>query len=67
MDNKALADHLLHLLHQVNQAQCEYAEGNTIDHAYSRQDSVYGKLHDALEIVAPERLQAYVETGDLIL
>ena len=65
MDNKALADHLLHLLHQVNQAQCEYAEGNTIDHAYSRQDSVYGKLHDALEIVAPEILADYLVAGDV--
>jgi hypothetical protein len=65
MDNKALAAHLIHLLHQVNQAKA--VEGNTIDHAYSRQDSVYGKLHDALEIVAPERLQAYIETGDPIL
>ena len=63
MDNKALAAHLIHLLHQVNQA--EAVEGNTIDHAYSRQDSVYGKLHDALEIVAPEILADYLVSGDL--
>ena len=67
MNNNELATQLLHLLHQVNQAPCEYAEGNTIDPEYSRQHSVYGKLQAALEIVAPERLQAYVETGDLIL
>ena len=67
MNNNELATQLLYLLHQVNQAPCEYAEGNTIDAAYSRQDSVYGKLQAALEIVAPERLQAYIETGDLIL
>ena len=65
MNNNELATQLLYLLHQVNQA--EAVEGNTIDHAYSRQDSVYGKLQAALEIVAPERLQAYIETGDLIL
>ena len=63
MDNQTLAAHLIHLLHQVNQA--EAVEGNTIDAAYSRQDSVYGKLHDALEIVAPEILADYLVTGDV--
>lgn len=63
MSNNELATQLLQLLAQVNQA--EAVEGNTIDHAYSRQDSVYGKLHDALAMVAPERLQAFIETGDL--
>jgi len=63
MDNKALAAHLIHLLHQVNQGSA--VEGNTIDHAYSRPDSVYGKLHDALEIVAPEIVAAYDESGDV--
>ena len=63
MNNNELATQLLYLLHQVNQA--EAVEGNTIDHAYSRQDSVYGKLHDALEIVAPEILADYLVAGDV--
>ena len=62
MNNNELATQLLQLLAQVNLAG---QEGNTVDHEYSRQHSVFGKLHDALEIVAPERLQAYIETGDL--
>jgi hypothetical protein len=63
MNNETLAANLLHLLHQVNQSSA--VEGNTIDHAYSRQDSVYGKLHDALEIVAPEILADYLVAGDV--
>jgi hypothetical protein len=63
MNNNELATQLLYLLHQVNQA--EAVEGNTIDHAYSRQDSVYGKLQAALEIVAPEILADYLVAGDV--
>ena len=62
-NNNELATQLLYLLHQVNQA--EAVEGNTIDHAYSRQDSVYGKLQAALEIVAPEILADYLVAGDV--
>ncbi len=62
MNNNELTTQLLQLLAQVNLAG---HEGSNIDYDYSRQDSVYGKLHDALEIVAPERLQAFIETGDL--
>jgi hypothetical protein len=63
MNNNELATQLLYLLHQVNQA--EAVEGNTIDHAYSRQDSVYGKLQAALETVAPEILADYLVAGDV--
>jgi len=62
MNNSELATQLVRLLSQVNAAS--YDEGNTIDYKYSRDDSVFGKLSEALEMIAPSAHSAFMNTGD---
>tara|TARA_R110000787_G_C13354136_1_gene439372 strand:+ start:596 stop:859 length:264 start_codon:yes stop_codon:yes gene_type:complete len=62
INNTDLAHALIKLLADVNEAGG--VEGNTIDHAYSRPDSVLGKLEEALSIVCPEAVEAYFKEGN---
>jgi hypothetical protein len=62
MNNSDLATQLVKLLSQVNAAS--YDEDNTIDYKYSRDDSIFGKLSEALEMIAPEAHLEFMNTGD---
>ena len=62
MNNSDLATQLVKLLSQVNAAS--YDEGNTIDYKYSRDDSIFGKLSEALEMIAPAAHAEFMNTGD---
>ena len=61
MNNSELATQLARLLTQVNASSFE---GNTIDYKYSRDDSIYGKLSEALEMIAPAAHAEFMNTGD---
>lgn len=62
VNDTELAHILIKLLADVNEASA--VEGNTISHAYSRPDSVLGKLEEALSIISPEAVEAYFKEGN---
>jgi len=59
--NAALATQIVHLMDKVNLAGCN----NALFSEFNRDDSVYGKLGEALAMVDPALLEAYQSTGNL--